>query len=216
MTGKQKGDAYMRIITVLVEILLGVVIIGGLGFALRQGSELHGRVCKLEERLPADFAQRVSNLEGRIPGLEQNVYRLQERVLNMGNTVPNVINDRILRLEESNRQLANRISMLEANRAVPRPPPTPVATPSERVIALPPASGRIVSPSSEDEVSTIFNYEIELRNPDATRYYYIVNRIGGLYWPKVRINLRSGVTTYTGTDNEGGNPPNGRFSIVLF
>ena len=79
-----------------------------------------------------------------------------------------------------------------------------------------PASGKIVSPSSGDAVSTVFNYTIELRNPDATRYYYIVNRIGGLYWPKVRINLRSGVTTYTGASNEGGNPPNGQFSIVLF
>jgi len=79
-----------------------------------------------------------------------------------------------------------------------------------------PASGKIVSPSNGDTVSTVFNYKIELQNPDDTKYYYIVNRIGGLYWPKVRINLRSGVTTYTGTSNEGGNPPNGQFSIVLF
>ena len=78
------------------------------------------------------------------------------------------------------------------------------------------ATGRIIFPSNGEKVSSVFDYEVELQNPDETKYYYIANRIGGLYWPKVRINLKSGVTNYKGESSEGGNPPAGRFSVVLF
>jgi hypothetical protein len=90
-----------------------------------------------------------------------------------------------------------------------------VNNPNERVAELGPATARIISPSSGDKVSSVFDYEIELRNPDETKFYYIANRIGGLCWPKARIRPESGVTIYKGESNEGGNPPGGRFSFVL-
>jgi len=129
----------------------------------------------------------------------------------------NNLNGRVSALEALQRaNLEQRVSAIEINIAVIKALTTRVDNLSARVIAINPTSGRIVSPSSGDVVSTVFNYEIELRNPDETKYYYIANRIGGLYWPKARINLQSGVTTYTGTSNEGGSPPGGRFSVVLF
>ena len=78
------------------------------------------------------------------------------------------------------------------------------------------ATGRIIIPSNGEKVLSVFDYEIELRNPNQIKYYYLANRIGGLYWPKVRINLKSGVFTYKGESSEDGNPPAGRFSVVLF
>jgi hypothetical protein len=78
------------------------------------------------------------------------------------------------------------------------------------------ATGQIISPLNEDRVPPGIDYRIELLNPDETKFYYIAIRIRGLYWPKVRINLRNNVTAYTGTTSEGSIPPDGRFSLVLF
>jgi hypothetical protein len=156
----------LKIIIFMLGTLIGVVIIGGLGAITIQVINLHGRVCSLEARLPADFEQRFRELEKNVAVI---------------------------------RELTTRVNNLNT-----------------RVSELNPAKGRIVSPSNGDTVPPVFNYEIELLNPDETKFYYIVNRIDGLYWPKVMINLRSGVTIYKGTSNEGGSSPDGRFSVVLF
>lgn len=193
------------LLVTLLGIVIGVVIFGGLGWVAKQVIDLRVSVSKLEVLNLEEVKQHVFTLDVLVPEVKQRVSKLDE--LNFG------LEKRVFKLEE----LDIMRLVLEANRPVTKTPETPVAKSSKRVIVpLTPASGKIVSPSSGSVVSTVFNYKIELRNPDETKFYYIANRIDGLYWPKVKINLRSGVTIYTGTSSEGGSPTNGQFSVVLF
>jgi hypothetical protein len=158
---------------------------------------------------------KIYDLNGRVSELKADISNLKEDVSNTGKTIPNVINERILWSEELNHR--QHVSAPEVNSVVPNGSESRVDNPSAQIIApLNPASGKFVSPSSGGEVSTVFNYMIELQNPDNTKYYYIANRIGELYWPKAKIKLQSGKITYTGTSNEWGHPPDGQFSVVLF
>ena len=91
-------------------------------------------------------------------------------------------------------------------------PPIPKPDPN---ITHGPTTGRFLSPSDGNSVSEPFKFKIELRNPDNTKFYYIVNHIGDDYWPKDLIPKDSG-TIYEGTCDQIGNPPGGRFSIVLY
>lgn len=205
MANTQKGDADMKKGSGSLQVSLGIIICGvilsGLGWCAKQIIDLRVSISKLEV-----FAEkRVSTLNELNSGLEKRVFKVEE--FNYG------LEERFLKMEEHDR----RQIVLAANRFDTKIPENHVDKSSERVIVPPTyASGTILSPSSGDVVSTVFNYKIELRNPDDTKYYYIVNRIGELYWPKVRINLRSEVTIYTGTSSEGGKPTDGQFSVVLF
>ena len=79
----------------------------------------------------------------------------------------------------------------------------------------PTASGLILVPQNGAVVDRIFDYKLELKYAKTEKHYYLLNQIGGMYWPKTRINLSNSLTTYQGQSNEGGNPPNGRFDVVL-
>jgi hypothetical protein len=129
----------------------------------------------------------------------------------------NSLNGRVCALEAQQRaNLEERVAALETKIAVMKALSNRVDTLTEKVEALSGASGRILSPTTGQPVSSHFEYEIELQNPVENRFYYIVNRIEGLYWPKVRIHPRNEETHYAGKTNEGGKPPDGRFSMVLF
>jgi len=150
----------------LIVMLVGIVVLGGLGYLAVQVIGLHGRVCTLE-------AHQRANLEERITAIERDVAVIKA--------------------------ISTRVDVLSA-----------------RVATLSPTTGHILAPRKDNVVSTAFRYEIEINNPSDGKYYYLANRIGGLYWPKVRINTQPGKSQYSGTTDEGGSPPGGHFTLFLF
>jgi len=126
-------------------------------------------------------------------------------------------------LEKQINELANRISKLEGQfqmftdlRNEFQNLQKDVSTVQTELGITPPATGRIISPSQDSKVSRNFTYEVEINNPSSKKFYYLANEVSGEYWPKARVIPPSNGGRITGQINEGGNPPNGIFYIVLF
>lgn len=77
-------------------------------------------------------------------------------------------------------------------------------------------SGKIITPMANSRLLREFDFEVEIIHPDSQKYYYLVNEVSGSFWPKNRIYAFGDGGSYSGQSNEGGNPPNGVFYIVLF
>ena len=77
--------------------------------------------------------------------------------------------------------------------------------------------GKINRPFADDDVTLEFPVEVEIicYNPD--KYYYLVNEVGNLCWPKFQINPSSmdEHRKICGLIVEAGNPPGGIFHLLL-
>ena len=77
--------------------------------------------------------------------------------------------------------------------------------------------GKINRPFADDVVTLEFPVEVEIicYNPD--KYYYLVNEVGNLCWPKFQINPSSmgEKRNICGLIVEAGNPPEGIFHLIL-
>ena len=75
--------------------------------------------------------------------------------------------------------------------------------------------GRIVLPREGEAVTMEFSFEVEILRSTPECHYYLVNEVGGLYWPKYEINPGPNDGKIIGQIIEAGNPPGGRFHLVL-
>jgi len=78
---------------------------------------------------------------------------------------------------------------------------------------IPTPSALIIQPTGK--VSKKYDFIIQISNGDSSKYYYLVHRIGGQYWPKVRLYPdKQGIAI--GQSDEGGRPPGGIFYLTVF
>lgn len=82
--------------------------------------------------------------------------------------------------------------------------------------SLPLPETNITLPLNGATVGTTFDFQVRFGNPRPGKYYYLMNRIEGQYWPKVLLNVPQRGGVVSGRSNEGGNPRNGMlFEVVV-
>ncbi len=74
--------------------------------------------------------------------------------------------------------------------------------------------GKINIPLNNALVSRQFHAEGSVSNLSAGQHLFLVVEIDGLMWPKVEAQCQG--TSWTGEVYEGGEPPDGRFTLSLF
>jgi hypothetical protein len=77
--------------------------------------------------------------------------------------------------------------------------------------------GKINRPYDGDDVTLEFPVEVEIIRYNPDKYYYLVNRVGNLCWPKFQINHSSmdEHRKICGLIVEAGNPQGGIFHLLL-
>ncbi len=78
-----------------------------------------------------------------------------------------------------------------------------------------PSQAIIISPAAGATVGREFAYKIAIRNPRQDKFYYLVNEISGLQWPKTRLQPPAEGGQVSGQSNEGGSPPHGMFYMSI-
>jgi hypothetical protein len=77
--------------------------------------------------------------------------------------------------------------------------------------------GKINRPFADDDVTLEFPVEVEIIRYNPDKYYYLVNEVENLWWPKFQINP-STIDEHKkicGLIVEAGNPPEGIFHLLL-
>ncbi len=74
--------------------------------------------------------------------------------------------------------------------------------------------GTITTPPNNALVPRRFHAEGSVNNLSAGQHLFLVVEIDGLMWPKGKVQWQD--TSWTGEVLEGGDPPEGRFTLSLF
>lgn len=75
-------------------------------------------------------------------------------------------------------------------------------------------TGRILAPQQNEQVARTVDVSGSVENLPPGYTLWLAVRIGDLWWPKEPKVFPSG-SKWSGTLSEGGNPPQGRFTILL-
>jgi hypothetical protein len=114
--------------------------------------------------------------------------------------------EEIIQLKDKITQLEDEIKRLEEEIAGHVVPPETVKP-----------EGKINRPFADDDVTLEFPVEVEIIRYNPNKYYYLVNEVENLWWPKFQINP-SAIGEHRkiyGLIVEAGNPPHGIFHLLL-
>jgi hypothetical protein len=74
--------------------------------------------------------------------------------------------------------------------------------------------GKINLPQSRAVVSRLFRAEGTADNLPTDKHLFLVVQVGGLLWPKSEVQVNN--SAWVSEIHEGGNPPNGQFTLSLY
>lgn len=80
----------------------------------------------------------------------------------------------------------------------------------------PPAAARFLDPPPLSRVGVHFRVAVEVTNPRSDRFYWLANEVESNFWPKACLTVPPQGGNVAARLNEGGDPPQGRFSVRLF